>query len=134
MPLKRKTPLARSGPLKRYTPLRPASRKSIAKKRAKLGLADEDYLAWIRSLPCAVCPLDDRTHAHHLKHGKGERRGGMGIRVHDHLTIPSCARHHRQFHAGTGYFKGWSKERKLKWQERWIARLRKRYARLSDSE
>jgi len=128
--IKRKTKLAPGGYLKRYTPLRPASKKTIAKKRAKLGLADEAYLAWIRTLPCCVCPLDDRTQAHHLKHGRGDRKGGMGIRVHDRLTIPKCPRHHRQFHAGTGFFKGWDKERKRMWQEAWIARLHKRFAKL----
>jgi hypothetical protein len=128
--LKRKKTLTRTGCLKRYTPLRPASKKAIQKKRAKLGLADEEYLAWIRTLPCCVCPLDDRTQAHHMKHGRGERRGGMGIRVHDKLTIPQCPRHHRQFHAGTGFFKGWDKERKRIWQEEWIGKLWKRWGRV----
>lgn len=126
-PIQRKTKIAPGGYLKRHTPLKPASKKKIAEKRAKLGLADEAYLQWVRTLPCCVCPLDDRTQAHHLKHGRGERRGGMGIRVHDRLTVPMCSRHHRQFHAGTGFFQGWDKERKRVWQEAWIARLHKKF-------
>lgn len=122
-------PLVRSY-LQRRTPLRPASPKKIADKRAKLGLADPEYLAWIRTLRCSVCQILDRLHAHHLKHGHGERRGGMGIRVHDRLSLPMCPRHHRQFHRSEGYFKAWPKEQKRVWQEERIERLLKRFARL----
>lgn len=129
-PLKRsQKPLARSY-LNRKTPLRPASPKKIAEKRAKLGLADPEYLAWIRTLRCSVCRILDRLHAHHLKGGRGERRGGMGIRVHDKLTIPMCPRHHRQFHRSEGFFTAWSKEKKCVWQEEWIERLLKRFDKL----
>ncbi len=77
-----------------------------------------------------MCKILDRLHAHHLKFGRGERRGGLGIRVHDKLSIPMCPRHHRQFHRSEGFFKAWSKDQKREWQEERIARLLARFAKL----
>lgn len=122
-------PLARSY-LNRRTPLRPASPKKIAEKRAKLGLADPEYLTWIRRLKCCVCKILDRLHAHHLKFGRGARRGGMAFKVSDRLCLPMCPRHHRQFHRSEGFFKAWSKDQKREWQEAWIARLQTRFQKL----
>lgn len=57
------------------------------------------YLAWIRSLPCAVRPRCGRPgeHAHHVRIGTG---GGIGLKPPDvGATVPLCAVHHAELHA-----------------------------------
>ena len=47
------------------------------------------YLAWIRTLPCAVCGETRGIEASHTgPHGLGQKSS-------DYSTIPLCARHHR---------------------------------------
>lgn len=50
---------------------------------------DEEYLAWVRTQPCAVCkaPADD---PHHL-----QSRGAGGS---DYTALPMCRGHHRELH------------------------------------
>jgi hypothetical protein len=50
---------------------------------------DERYLAWVRTLPCAVC-LKPGAHAHHLS----TRGSGGG----DLTAVPLCAEHHGAIH------------------------------------
>ncbi len=54
---------------------------------------DEDYLDYIRGLPCTVCKQPSEPH-----HTGG---GGMGLKGADYRTIPLCGGlqgHHRQCH------------------------------------
>jgi hypothetical protein len=55
---------------------------------------DPAYLAWIRSLDCSICGMDQRTQTqvHHF----GPR--GVGQRTHDWFSSPLCALCHAQFH------------------------------------
>jgi len=48
---------------------------------------DEDYLKWIRTLPCLVCGASP-SEAHHDYHA-----GGKKLR-NDYLGLPLCAVHH----------------------------------------
>lgn len=57
------------------------------------GLIDEDYKAWVRSLPCAVCrswniKQSTPTECAHV----GLR--GMSQKCSDRETLPLCVRHH----------------------------------------
>jgi len=47
------------------------------------------YLAWIRTLPCAVCGASRGIEASHTGHH------GLGQKSPDTSAIPLCARHHR---------------------------------------
>lgn len=125
-PLKRKKSLPKTtGYLKRKTPLRRSSPKAVAQKRVRAGLADLEYLKWIRKIPCIApdCGAKHRVAPHHMTGGKGEQRRGMSQKVHDRHTLPLCSRHHRAFHGGKGIFADWSKEKRRGWQEGWIRRL-----------
>jgi hypothetical protein len=53
---------------------------------------DEDYLDYIRSLPCCVCVTGTPVHPHHME------SGGVGCKGSDHSCVPMCANHHREFH------------------------------------
>lgn len=125
-PLKRKKAMPKpTGYLKRKTPLRRSSPKAIAAKRVRAGLADPEYLKWIRTIPCIApsCGAKHRVQPHHMTGGQGEQRRGMSQKVHDRNTLPLCSRHHRAFHAGKGIFKDWSKLERREWQANWIRNL-----------
>ena len=47
------------------------------------------YLAWIRTLPCAVCGADDQVQAAHTG-----TDGGLAQKPSDYSAIPLCALHH----------------------------------------
>ena len=53
---------------------------------------DEDYLAWLRVLPCAFCAAPSPSEPSH--HGPG----GTGLKASDHLALPACRRCHQRFH------------------------------------
>jgi|SRR5208337_183137 len=53
---------------------------------------DPAYLAFIRSLPCAVCFRTRNVEAAHVG------RRGMGQKSSDRETIPLCSLHHREQH------------------------------------
>lgn len=48
------------------------------------------YLAWIRSLPCAVCDTDRNVEAAHTG-----TDGGMATKASDYSCVPLCHEHHR---------------------------------------
>lgn len=96
---------------------------------------DRRYLAWIRTQPCCSCSpgyvdglgvCGGPVEAHH------KTGAGMGLRAHDHETMPLCAKHHKQLHEFTGMFEHDSRMSRLAWQERRIAEHQKRYS-LSES-
>src|ERR1022692_4870906 len=92
VPLRRSVPLQRGLPPKRQVPVR--------KKRFQPRRGPErspDYLAWIRTLRCAVCAkvtggatVIEAAHTNVL----GAR--GMGQKTSDFSAIPLCGGHHRE--------------------------------------
>tara|TARA_R110000851_G_scaffold33896_3_gene90381 strand:+ start:1662 stop:2099 length:438 start_codon:yes stop_codon:yes gene_type:complete len=101
--------------LKRKTPLKaktPMARKPIAKRRRKAQSAkqkdcrwrSEQYLAFVRSLPCSVCGATDGIAAHHIT--GMHQLSGMGLKPADSYSMPACDpiyKHsrdcHQQIHA-----------------------------------
>lgn len=63
-----------------------------------------EHLKWIRSLPCCRCAKSAPSEPHHRIGGKG-----VGQRNHDNTAIPLCTECHRDFHALTGTFKGFTR-------------------------
>jgi hypothetical protein len=53
---------------------------------------DKDYLAFIASLPCLLCPRRAQTSRTEVAH-VGSR--GLGQRCSDRETVPLCVEHHR---------------------------------------
>ena len=92
MPIGRSAPLRRGLPPKRRVPVREK------RLRPRRGTArSPDYLAWIRTLGCAVCSragggsiVIEAAHTNSL----GVR--GMGQKTSDFSAIPLCPAHHRQ--------------------------------------
>lgn len=103
----KRTPLTRKTPMKRSRP----EFKSPHKRTPEQG-GDEEYLRWIRKLPCCVtgCAATGSSHAHH------STGAGMALKAHDRETMPLCATHHRQFHDGRGYFLDWGRAQRRSWQ------------------
>ena len=59
-----------------------------------------NYLDWIRSLPCCICGGID-TEAAHLRAGSlehGKTYGAMGKKPSDQWVLPLCGKHHREQH------------------------------------
>lgn len=65
-----------------------------------------------------------RIEAHHAG-----RRPGLGRRAHDETCIPLCTQHHRQWHDGSGPFRGWTREQRATWSDARIAETRTLVAR-----
>lgn len=88
---------------------------------------DKSYCEWIRSQPCRMCGTPPRVTAHH------ETGSGMGLRAHDHRTIPMCGDGVRGCHgslhnvAMKGSFYGWKKADLRVWQREQIDALRSEY-------
>jgi hypothetical protein len=62
---------------------------------------DDDYLAYIRTLPCCICGDDVSVEAAHLRVGSigdGKRDTGMMEKSSDKWALPLCGRHHKQQH------------------------------------
>jgi hypothetical protein len=105
---------------------RPLSRKHPMRKRAPRRLArgegDPAYMAFVRTLPCAVAAesmgpgfilCEGRMHAHHAVN---RARGGK-----DDTCIPLCDRHHSQWHGATGVFRFLGKLQRFAWSMKQIA-------------
>ncbi|MDX1466861.1 MAG: DUF968 domain-containing protein [Halomonas sp.] len=96
-PLSRKTPLA-SGPGPARKPMnrglsstKPASARnklrSVSRAKDKRWRS-EAYLAFVRSLPCAICGTTQGIAAHHLK--GIWHLSGAGMKAPDSYTMPVC--------------------------------------------
>lgn len=62
---------------------------------------DEDYLDFIRGLPCVLCGDNTSVEAAHIRYGDPvvcKRKAGMGEKPDDVWTLPLCGRHHREQH------------------------------------
>jgi hypothetical protein len=57
---------------------------------------DKKYLAWIRTLPCAVCGKPGPSEAAHQRILQG---GGIGLKPSDYESIPLCTDCHHIEHA-----------------------------------
>ena len=94
----RRVPLRRSAPLQRGLP--PERRVAVRPKRFQPRRGPDrcpDYLAWIRTLGCAVCSrvgggatVIEAAHTNVL----GPR--GLGQKTSDFSAIPLCSGHHRE--------------------------------------
>jgi hypothetical protein len=90
----------RGGPIQRKTPMRrTAMRKKPGKKRA-MGKPDarwrsDEYLAWVRTLPCVISgqPADE---AHHIIGVGGY--SGVGLTAPDWAAMPVTREAHREIH------------------------------------
>jgi hypothetical protein len=47
---------------------------------------DEDYKAWIRTLPCVACGIEGRSEAAHTGSD-----GGMSMKASDYSCVPLCS-------------------------------------------
>lgn len=75
---------------------------------------DPDRVHFLHSQACAChpCPAPPREiEVNHPTYGRG-----LSQRGNDKDSFPMCGKHHRQFHAGKGYFEGWSREKRRAWQ------------------
>lgn len=61
---------------------------------------DEDYLAYVRTLPCIICGKQHRSEAHHLK---DNRLGGISQKSPDWAAMPLCHNCHLGIAHGTGF-------------------------------
>jgi hypothetical protein len=52
---------------------------------------DEDYKAWIRTLPCIACGIEGRSEAAHTGSD-----GGMSMKASDYSCVPLCSDCHTQ--------------------------------------
>jgi len=97
----KRTPLARKTEIKAKKPM---ARKPLAKRRKKAQSAkqkdcrwrSEQYLAFVRSLPCSVCGISG-CDAHHVI-GLGWGLSGMGLTAPDSFALPLCRAHHQEVH------------------------------------
>ena len=51
--------------------------------------AERRHMAWVASLPCAVCGASPPSIVHHIREGQG-----MGQRASNFLTVPLCHADH----------------------------------------
>lgn len=64
-------------------------------------IRDKNHLAFIRSLPCCVCP-NIYSEAAHIRKGTD---GGMGLKPSDCWTVPLCRTcHNKQHNIGESRF------------------------------
>jgi len=57
-------------------------------------IENDEYLAFVRDLPCVVC--FQNAEPHHIKNEWAS--SGVGTKGHDIHTIPLCRKHHAEFH------------------------------------
>jgi len=90
--LKRKTPLRAKAPMARKSIKRKAKRKASTDKRWR----SEQYLAFVRSLPCSMCGISG-CDPHHVI-GLGWGLSGVGLTAPDSFAMPLCREHHQAVH------------------------------------
>jgi hypothetical protein len=82
------------------TIVEPESPLTFMKRPKRIRWENSNYLAWVKTQPCACCGqrADD---PHHLI---GWGQGGMATKAHDILVIPLCRIHHTELHNDPGKF------------------------------
>lgn len=94
-------------------------------------MAGEDpaYTRRVAGQPCLLkgtTPCLGEVAPHHPTHLR--ETGADARRAHDHYALPLCYGHHvYQLHALSGYFKGWTWQGRVLWED---ARVREVQARL----
>lgn len=73
---------------------------------------DPKHLARLRELPCCKCGRAPPSVPHHHT-----GRRGFGQKAHDRDAMPLCHACHEDFHAHAGYFRGWDRATKRRWQD-----------------
>jgi hypothetical protein len=100
--------------------------KRKAPRRLKTEQSNPAYLAWVRSRPCIVDfgygTCEGRIHAHHAG-----RKPGVGLKSNDDTAVPLCDKHHREWHGGSGVFRGLNKLARFSVAEHWVFSTRARY-------
>ena len=91
-------------------------RKKPPRRLSRAG-SDPAYLAFVRTLPCAISSDQcfGRIHAHHAIH---RSQGGK-----DSDAIPLCMHHHAQWHLVAGPFKELTKMERFAWSYLTIAKV-----------
>lgn len=90
-PLRRKTPLRRTGGPSRGKPLNPVNpeRRDREWRRA---YGSEERVRWIQNLPCLACGARPSENAH-------TEAGGMGMKADASTIVPLCSDCHDELHA-----------------------------------
>jgi len=92
VPLRRSVSLQRGLPPKRRVPVR----RKRSQPRRGAGRSP-DYLAWIRTLGCVVCPrVSGGSTVIEAAHTNALGPRGLGQKTSDFSAIPLCANHHRE--------------------------------------
>ena len=55
----------------------------------------DDYLKFVRGLPCAICHDDTGSDPHHEM---GNKRRGIAFKSHNIRAFPLCRQHHTELH------------------------------------
>ena len=114
--LERKTPIAR------HTRLKPA--RKYARRASRI--VDSGYRVWITTLDCCRCNASAPSHPHHRTlTGRGKSQ-----KSDDTECMPLCFDCHRDLHALTGRFRGFTRARLDEWQRAQVEFFRGWYARL----
>lgn len=71
-------------------------------RNTELPERNEDYLNYIRTLPCICCGIQHRSEAHHIR---DTRTAGVAIKSPDWYAIPLCHNCHLGIAHGTGFKK-----------------------------
>lgn len=113
---------------------KPIERTAMKRKARRAKPGDEPkYKAWIRLQPCVVGgELCGPADPHHVIDGHGGARKGMGQTAPDRFLLSMCRAHHNQFHAGTGFCKGWSDGKRREFQMQEVERFRAIWRDLQD--
>lgn len=77
---------------------------------------DPEYLAFVRTLPCAHC-MHPEAEPHHII---GMGLGGMGTKASDIHTMPLCRPCHRAVHDKPGDWAGSQVRWMIETQEGWL--------------
>lgn len=130
--MKRSSRLARRTPLRTRSTLSRTARlsRSPMKRRPRKARPGDDrtYRRWIAGFDCCApgCSARAPSHPHH--HSLTGQRG-TARKPPDRFCMPLCFRSHRELHALSGAFKGWTKARLRAWQDARVAEFQSRWAR-----
>ena len=89
--MKRSPFKASQKPLQSRKRIRQVSPKKAAQRASSDGQAALAHMAWVKTLPCAICGKPGPSDAHHVFHDRGSAR-----KVSDWFVIPLCKSHHQE--------------------------------------
>lgn len=85
-----------------------------AKPRRSSRVLDPAHLERVRRLPCQLVEIGGCAGDVEAHHSTAHRHGSQ--KASDTDTLPLCRGHHRAFHYATGWFAGWTKDKRREWQ------------------